>query len=807
VKSRSRLAAAISTIVIAALLAGTPKDQQAPDPIEFEEVSPIIARSTAPSSAIPATIYIDTNAEQPIQAGFSGYNYPALFSTGPVAYKPYVQAVNELHPGVLRWPAGTPNDAYNWRAGDLEDEWTVQFNERNYLRAMKWRSRPRVLGTAKISDYKRLLDQIQAKSIIVVNAANDTPSSIYDLAKYCADNNIIVEYWEIGNENYYHSEFYNDGRDYALKARPFAEAIRSAVPGAKIVLTAMTEENEKSRQWNADMTSVPKYWDGVVFHSYKGNGPTIKTAMEALNYAAAFLSKPGINDQLKIFGEEQLDVISTEFNIGLDFSGTTVQNPLQGSIYAGIYNAEIVNRFISDPKYRYMTNHSLNKQVLPIGTLSGIDSAFRKGLTLDYEGSGISYYISAEAKALTVSNEAINRSLAIWKTTVQGGTRVAAKGGVEIPALYAQAYRGADDKNYLVVTNKSGAIHSAILSVIGSASPRTVLVSAASSLDPSAINTATSPNQVEIHTAASANPVTIPPYSVVRIEWEKEHKPAPRPTRIAKAVPVNRHAVLLHLWEIENTDTYTIKYGTSPGHYTNEKRAGTATTVSIEGLKEGETYFFAAYANNETGVSPASNEVRVTVDRPGAPVLEEVKASDGYLTIEWQSVPNAVGYKVEYGTVPGLYPTEIDSGNMISLRLHQLRNGQSYYFRVKAYNQLGDSMPSNERSGKPAAILPFAPNTVIARRVDGHAELTWKPSPVLSYYSNQAGPHLETEYDVYRSSSPQGEYELIASHVKATQYTDTNLAWDSGKEYYYYVKSINQHGESTHHSAIATLRK
>lgn len=54
---------------------------------------------------------------------------------------------------------------------------------------------------------------------------------------------------------------------------------------------------------------------------------------------------------------------------------------------------------------------------------------------------------------------------------------------------------------------------------------------------------------------------------------------------------------------------YRVHYGTSTGNYSASVDAMSATTVTVFGLTDGTTYFFAVKAYNSSSTSAFSNEV------------------------------------------------------------------------------------------------------------------------------------------------------------------------------------------------------
>ncbi len=76
---------------------------------------------------------------------------------------------------------------------------------------------------------------------------------------------------------------------------------------------------------------------------------------------------------------------------------------------------------------------------------------------------------------------------------------------------------------------------------------------------------------------------------------------------------------------------YAIYYGTSSGTYSTRIDAGTNTVLTIPGLQEGTTYYFAATAYNTSGAEGRfSGEISYEVPMPASPILVNGSFELGY---------------------------------------------------------------------------------------------------------------------------------------------------------------------------------
>jgi hypothetical protein len=75
-------------------------------------------------------------------------------------------------------------------------------------------------------------------------------------------------------------------------------------------------------------------------------------------------------------------------------------------------------------------------------------------------------------------------------------------------------------------------------------------------------------------------------------------------------------------------------------------------------------------------------------------------AHAGEISLRWDFVSNATGYRVYYGTSPGQYTQSTNVGNTTATNLEVPEDCTTYYVAVKAYDSYGESPDfSNEVSG------------------------------------------------------------------------------------------------------------
>jgi uncharacterized protein (TIGR03437 family) len=152
------------------------------------------------------------------------------------------------------------------------------------------------------------------------------------------------------------------------------------------------------------------------------------------------------------------------------------------------------------------------------GHQSEVKTAAAAGTPIDTSTLNFGFYVSAQGAGSSVVNGVVNRAVASNQTAVTGGATVPATGIAPIPALYALSYSDAQGGLSLVITNKSATPHQVTVRVNGTAATGTFPLQFVTAADPSTANTPTDKSAITIQTASSTNPITVPPYSVLRAD-------------------------------------------------------------------------------------------------------------------------------------------------------------------------------------------------------------------------------------------------------------------------------------------------
>ena len=247
--------------------------------------------------------------------------------------------------------------------------------------------------------------------------------------------------------------------------------------------------------------------------------------------------------------------------------------------------------------------------------------------------------------------------------------------------------------------------------------------------------------------------------------------PFAAPSAPTSLVAVAGNSQVALTWNIvSGVDGYQLQRKPNGGAY-SVLAAPASNSYTDTDVVNGTKYYYKVFATKGIAVSSASNEVNAT-PRVGAPTNLVAVASSGQVTLTWDAVPLALGYKVKRGTSSGSYNTSV-AVSTNSYTWTGLSNGTTYYFVVNATDAAGDGAISNQ-----AVATPQVGTVQNLVAVPGNAK-------VLLSWDAVGGA---TKYSVKRSTTVGGPYTQIATPT-ATNYSDTSAV--NGTTYYYVVAAVS----------------
>lgn len=141
------------------------------------------------------------------------------------------------------------------------------------------------------------------------------------------------------------------------------------------------------------------------------------------------------------------------------------------------------------------------------------------------------------------------------------------------------------------------------------------------------------------------------------------------------------------------------------------------------------------------------------------------------VTLGWNVVTNATGYKLSYGSASQTYTTTVDVVGATSRTITGLTEGSTYYFAVKAYNATAESAYSTELPYTVPYAAPVA--SISATPVSGTA-------PLAVTFTGSATGNVTTWAWNFGDGTPAGSGKTVShSYSSAGTYTVTLTASNS----------------------------
>jgi hypothetical protein len=536
------------------------------------------------------TVAFFTTNPMPLNLGFAGFATEIL-NTGLEYDNPnFQQLAATLSPGWLRYPGGTSDDAFNWTNGMTDTSFLNvlgahgDFSASNscYFTLQPLQGK----GGMQFTNFASLAATVGGANIIVcLNCFTDSTNSAGAFAAFARSNHIHVAAWELCNEPYLFTgtnDFFAGGTDYANQMLPYYNAIKAADSNA-VVAVFFSDPAVGTGVWDSALGRYSnQYWDAVSYHYYPV--PALTNFGDLMAYDNGILlsnTSLYVSNTLMPLNRTNVTYMVTEFQpVQGSGAGTGNQhpNPPSTTLYGGIYAAEFVMRMSTVPQMKFVGNFQLfNENGISATNVfrNAAVTAANGGYVTNTQNLPFGFFLSAQAAAQSVAYWAVNRSTAVFVTSVSTNSPPVPSStnyDTVMPAIYAQAYQGGNGKRYVVLTNKGS--HAAPVQIVQDnfAVSNQFLETFVMGTDPSLTNGAPADMPVNVQSQTTNNPVLIPAFSVVRLEWAVFTVPAP-----ALTVTSSNAAFTLQ-WPGLTNAVYDVQYSTNLSRWATLEKVSSATT-------------------------------------------------------------------------------------------------------------------------------------------------------------------------------------------------------------------------------------
>jgi hypothetical protein len=737
-----------------------------------------------------ASVTVETIGGHTVPMGVSGFNVRIADKIWSYNHPDFRDAVHGIRPGWLRYFSGTMGSAFNCATGQYDYDYTMMMDHKEQYDAGY--AFTEVKGPHRITDLYELLGEVGGKLVVTINGFTEKPEITAELARFCKNNHIEVEVWQFCNEPYFYVPhrdryFWNDGYDYARKMKPHADEILKVFPDAKLALNFtwdgiwgfMSEIYDYQQKEG-------RYWNVFSKHSYAphvGTDEPFDTAYRRANSRLIEVTSPAAMREIEGASWQGAPLLITEFGVW--------NRPLNG-IYSAIYNAEYTLRQLQHSNAFLIGSHEISNKFRPKKNHNRkIWKAYNTGKHIDTEKMRTGIEKDDEGKALEILHEATNNSDFVYRTSISGGAMVAGLKGERVEGTYAMAFRGVNGYDYLAVTNRSEFEHKLKIEIDGQGLQ--------GSVERFYIYSKKAQNRdVKMYNdEISVNTLSVQPFSVTLLKWKNNRDDVPAQTRIYKT-RITETGIQLAWWRRESATKYIVSYGV-----TTECKDGAVEVISsdnasvlIDNLKNGESYYFTVAAVNNAGSSLPSSVVQLMYSIPGKPQIFRVAPRDSAVTVYWNSVPDATGYRLIFENKNSGHQEIIDAKNVFGYRHEGLPYDVPYNVSVSAYNGLGDGVSSGSVSFECKRNLPIPPRNVSATETEN--------GNVLVRWVNQDSVHADVSYSVLRGTRLH-DFKSIATNIQTDSFIDHDAHADS--LWFYTVMARTNAGETNYYPNIATLIK
>ena len=225
------------------------------------------------------------------------------------------------------------------------------------------------------------------------------------------------------------------------------------------------------------------------------------------------------------------------------------------------------------------------------------------------------------------------------------------------------------------------------------------------------------------------------------------------------------------------------------GSYSKYSTQTSTAYTNSSYLTSGTTYYYKVRALDANGnAGPYSAVVSVTCRlKLSAPSVTGGKDSQGRPTLKWNAVTGAAKYEVYRSTSrSGTYTKYSTQTSTSYTNSSYLTSGTTYYYKVRALGSDGSYGPYSSV----ASVTYRATSSAVPAEVT-MGKATAQGSYITVTWDKAANA---ASYRVYRRVNNSSDWNVVASSVSGTSYTDWNV--EPGVRYTYTVRGVAADGQT-----------
>lgn len=352
------------------------------------------------------TISLSVGPQRALPQNYLGYNIDMAAYQVDWHSKSFLDAIDGLSPGTLRFPGGSFSNLYDWKTGYFSAQ-----APGNY----KWAMKRAPFG---LHDLSQAVQSSKAKPIFVLNMLTSTLGDQLAMLKQAQEMGLPVDYIELGNEFYFSTPenlaIFPTGQSYGRAASAWANALHDQFPNAKVAALGCYAPwplfiDHRRGYWDRDVLQTLKGADAITLHYYVDTqkilsawGGDITSESIPLLLGAPFDNLPGLK---KVVSEipPALPIWVTEFNV-MDATWRKqkppIFGPLPGTWAQGLMVATMTFQFLEIPQIRRLDFHAL-ADARPFGAIYTGDPTAPYPLATRYAYSASGQVLRLFGKSLT----------------------------------------------------------------------------------------------------------------------------------------------------------------------------------------------------------------------------------------------------------------------------------------------------------------------------------------------------------------------------------------------------------------------